>query len=68
VARESKRPRDLNGPRTYTEALTTTKMAIFKELYPEDKLNVEDQQSILDVLGEMLRRTSVEELPHLKSY
>jgi hypothetical protein len=39
------------GPWTYTEALTATKMAIFKELHPEDKLNEDDQWSILDVLG-----------------
>jgi hypothetical protein len=65
LARESKRSRDLKTPRTYTEALATTKMAIFKELYPEDKLNKDDQRSILDVLGEVLRRTPVEELPHL---
>jgi hypothetical protein len=43
-------------------------MAIFKEMYPGDKLNEDNQQSILDVLGEVLRRTPVEELPHLKSY
>jgi hypothetical protein len=61
-------PENQKGPGTYTEALTTTKMAIFKELYPEDKLNEADQQSTLDVLGEVLHRTPVEELPHLKSY
>jgi hypothetical protein len=38
VAREPKRPRDFRGPGTYTGALTNTKMAIFKEHYPEDKL------------------------------
>jgi hypothetical protein len=43
-------------------------MAIFNDLYTEDKLNEDDQQSILDVLREVLRRTPVEELPHLKSY
>jgi hypothetical protein len=43
-------------------------MAIFKELYPVDKLNEDNQQSILDVLGEVLHRTPVEELSHLKSY
>jgi hypothetical protein len=68
VARESKRLREFKGPGTYTEALTTTKMAIFGELYREDKLNEDDQQYILDVLGGVLRWTPVEELPHLKSY
>jgi hypothetical protein len=43
VAREPKRPRDLRLPGTYKGALTNTKMAIFKELYPEDKLNEDDQ-------------------------
>jgi hypothetical protein len=43
-------------------------MAIFKELYPEDRLNEDDQWSILDVLGEVLHKTPVEELPQLKSY
>jgi hypothetical protein len=68
VARETKRPRDIKGPGTYTEILTTIKMAIYKQLYPEDNLNEDDQQSILDVLGEMIRRAPVEELSHLKSY
>jgi hypothetical protein len=43
-------------------------MAIFKELSPEDKINEDDQQCILDVLGKMLCRSPVEELPHHKSY
>jgi hypothetical protein len=43
-------------------------MAIFKELYPEDKVNEDDQWSILNVLGEALRGTPVKELLHLKSY
>jgi hypothetical protein len=43
-------------------------MTIFKMLYPEDLLNEDDEKSILDVMGEVLRRTSAEELPHLKSY
>jgi hypothetical protein len=59
VARETKRPRDIKGPGTYTEILNTIKMAIYKELYPEDNLNEDDQQSIFDVLGEMVRRAPV---------
>jgi hypothetical protein len=41
--RTPKRPRDLKGPGTYTEALTNIKIAIFKETYPEDKLTEDDQ-------------------------
>jgi hypothetical protein len=47
VAIEPKRSRDLRGPGNYTGALTNTKMAIFKELYPEDKLNEDDQKFIV---------------------
>jgi hypothetical protein len=68
MARDPKRPRDLSGPGTYKEALTNTKIAIFKETYPEDKLNEDDQRYILVELGKVLRRTPLEELPHLKSY
>jgi hypothetical protein len=67
VASEPKRPRDLRGPGNLTGALKNIKMAILKKLYPEDKLNEDDQKSIFDVLGEVLRRTSAE-VPHLKSY
>jgi hypothetical protein len=63
-----KRPRDDKGPGTYKEALTNFKIAIFRETYPEDKITEEDRNSILDILGEALRRTPLEELPPLKSY
>jgi hypothetical protein len=43
VASKPKRAREIRGPWTYMGALTNTKMAIFKELYPEDKINEEDQ-------------------------
>jgi hypothetical protein len=39
MARDPKRPSDLSGPGTYKEVLTNIKIAIFKESYPEDKLN-----------------------------
>jgi hypothetical protein len=37
-------------------------------MYPEDKLNEEDHNYILDELGRVLHRTPIGELPHLKSY
>jgi hypothetical protein len=68
MIREPKRPRDLNGPGIYKEALTNINIAIFKESYPEDELNEDDQKYIMEELGKVLRRTPLEELPHLKSY
>jgi hypothetical protein len=68
MARTPERPRDPKGPGTYKESLTNIKAAIFKETYPEEKLTEGDQDSILEALGEVLRRTPKEELPHLKSY
>jgi hypothetical protein len=56
------------GPGTYTEALTNIKIATLRETYPEDKLNEEDQNYILEALGRVLRRTPIGELPDLKSY
>jgi hypothetical protein len=38
-------------PGIYKEALTNTKVAIFKETYPEDKLTEDDQDSILKHWG-----------------
>jgi hypothetical protein len=67
MIRTPKRPRDFKGPGTYAEALTNIKITIFRETYPEDKLTEDDQDSILENLGEVLRRTPKEELPHLKS-
>jgi hypothetical protein len=52
-----KGPGTLKGPGTYKEALTNVKIAIFRETYPEDKLTEDDQNSILEVLGEVLCRT-----------
>jgi hypothetical protein len=68
TARAPKRPRDSKGPGTYKEAVTNIKIAIFREKYAEDKLTEDDQNSILEVLGEVFRRTPIGELPHLKSY
>jgi hypothetical protein len=48
--------------------LTNIKIAIFRETYPEDKLNDEDQNYILEKMGRTLCRTPIGELPHLKSY
>jgi hypothetical protein len=68
TARAPKRPSYSTGPGTYKEALTNIKIAIFKETYPADKLNEDDQTSILEALGEVLRRTPIAELQYLKSY
>jgi hypothetical protein len=46
-----KRPRNLSGQGTYKEPLTNIKIAILKEIYPEDKLNEDDQKYILEELG-----------------
>jgi hypothetical protein len=65
TARPPKRPRDCSGPENYKEALTNTKIAISKETYPEDKLTDHNQDSILEELEWVLRRTPIGELPHL---
>jgi hypothetical protein len=67
-ARTPKRLRDSKGPGTYKEALANMMAAIFRETYPEDTLMEDDQNSILEVLGEVLRRTPIGQLPHLQSY
>jgi hypothetical protein len=67
MARNPKRPRDFSVPGTYKEALTNIKIVIFKESYPEDKINDDDQKYILEELGKLLRRTPLE-LPHPKPY
>jgi hypothetical protein len=61
-----KRPELQKGPGTYKEALTNIKIAIFMETYPEDKLNEDDQNYILEELGRVLRKTPIRD--HLKSY
>jgi hypothetical protein len=43
-------------------------MAIFREIYPEDKLTEDDKNCILEILGEVLCGTPIGELPHMKSY
>jgi hypothetical protein len=48
--------------------LTNTKIAIYKEIYPEDKLTEHDQNNILEELSKALCGTPVGELPHLMSY
>jgi hypothetical protein len=68
TARAPKRPRDSSRPGTYKEAMTNIKIAIFRKAYPEDKLTEEDQNCILEVLGRVLHRTPIGELPQLKSY
>jgi hypothetical protein len=45
-----KRPELQKGPGTYKEALTNITIVIFRETYPEDKLNEEDQKYILEGL------------------
>jgi hypothetical protein len=54
-------------PGTYKKALTNIKIAFFKETYPEDKLNEDDETYILEELGKVLCRTPIE-LQHLTSY
>jgi hypothetical protein len=44
------------------------RVAIFKDAFPEEKVTIIDQDCILAELGKVLRRTQLEELPHLKSY
>jgi hypothetical protein len=68
TARPPKRPRDSSGPGNYKEALTNTKITIFKETDSEVKLTEHNQDSILEELGRVLRGTPIGELPHLKSY
>jgi hypothetical protein len=41
-ARGPKWNRDSKGPGTYKEALANIKVAIFREIYPEDKLTEDD--------------------------
>jgi hypothetical protein len=48
--------------------LTDTKIAIFKENYPEDKLTEEEQDHILEELGRVFHGTPKGELLHLKSF
>jgi hypothetical protein len=43
------------------------KIGIFKEMYSEEKLTEQDQESILEELGRVLHGNPVGELPHLKS-
>jgi hypothetical protein len=69
LTKTSERPELQKDPGTLvSKALTNIKIAIFKETYPEDKLNEDDQTYILEELGKVLRRTPTEEPPHLKSY
>jgi hypothetical protein len=68
TARTPKRPRDSKGPGTYKEALTNIKVAYLQRNLSEDKLIEGDRNSILETLGELLRRTPKGDLPQLKSY
>jgi hypothetical protein len=63
-----KQPELQKDPGTYQETLTNIQRAIFKETYPEDELNEEDQNYILEKLGRVLCRIATGELPHLKFY
>jgi hypothetical protein len=67
TARAPKRPTDFRGPEIYKEALTSTKIAVFRETYPEDKQTENDQNFILKKLGRVLRGTPIE-LPRPRSY
>jgi hypothetical protein len=42
------------------------RVAIFKDAFPEEKVSTNDQDCILAELGEVLRRTPLGDLPHLK--
>jgi hypothetical protein len=68
TARDLKRPRDSSGPGTCKETLTNIKIAMFREIYPEDKLTEDNQNYIPEELGRVLCRAPRGELPHLKSY
>jgi hypothetical protein len=68
TVRAPKRLRDDKGPGTYKEALTNFKIVIFRETFPEDRITMDDRDSIFEILGEALRRTPLAELPCLKSY
>jgi hypothetical protein len=68
MVRDPKRPKDDKGLGTYKEALTNFKITIFWETYPEDRITEDDRDSILEIVGQALRRTPLEELPRLKSY
>jgi hypothetical protein len=64
----SRRPRDSMGPGSFKKALTSAKIAIFKETYTKDTITKHDQDIILEELDKALRGTPVGELPHLMSY
>jgi hypothetical protein len=66
MARPPKRPRHSSRPRNFKKAPTNTKIAIFKETYPEDMLTEYDQDNILEELGRVFCGTPAGELPHLK--
>jgi hypothetical protein len=63
-----KRIRDSSGPRTYIEALTNIKTAIFKDNNSEDKLIEDDQDQILNELGRVFHGTPKGEQPYLRSF
>jgi hypothetical protein len=63
TARALKGPNNPSEPGTYKEVLTDTKIAIFREIYPEDKLTEYRQNFILEILGKVLRGTPIGELP-----
>jgi hypothetical protein len=56
------------GPGAYREALTTVRIAILKENYPEDTVYEEDQELILSETMGVFQRTSKEGLPQLRLY
>jgi hypothetical protein len=65
TARPPKRHRDSSGSENYKEVLTNTKIAIFNETYPDDKLTEHNQESIQRELRMVLHVTTTGELPHL---
>jgi hypothetical protein len=58
-----KETRGLSGPGKFMEALTNLKIAIFEETYPEEKLNEEDQNYIMEELTKVLHRAPIGEIP-----
>jgi hypothetical protein len=63
MIRPPEKLRNSSGPRTYKEALTDVKTAIFMETYPEGKITEDNQNYIIEELARVFCGAA-----HLKSY
>jgi hypothetical protein len=68
-ARPPKRPRGSSGPPYYKQALTSKKIAIFKETYPVEKLTEHGQEKYPGRSGKVVawdsnRRTTTPQVLH----